>query len=164
MIYRAELTGEHPESIDEAAAWFAGKWGIPKEAYSGSMREAAACGGVPQWYVLRDADGRIAGGCGVIENDFHARRDLAPNLCALFVEPEHRGRGLARRLVSLALRDMEARGISRLYLITDHTGLYERMGWSYLCDVLCDGGEVSRVYVSPEGGTRCAPAARPTRD
>ena len=38
-------------------------------------------------------------GAGVISNDFHNRRDLAPNLCALFVEPAYRRQGIARRLL-----------------------------------------------------------------
>ena len=32
-------------------------------------------------------------GAGVIENDFHDRKDLTPNLCALFVEERKCGRG-----------------------------------------------------------------------
>ena len=90
---RAELTAP-------AAEWFASKWGIPAVEYSSSMAECALCrSAVPQWYLAMDGD-KIAGGCGVIENDFHDRRDLAPNLCALYVEPEYRGRGLAGELLS----------------------------------------------------------------
>ena len=75
---RAELTAP-------AAEWFASKWGIPAGEYSSSMAECALCrSAVPQWYLAMDGD-KIAGGCGVIENDFHDRRDLAPNLCALYV-------------------------------------------------------------------------------
>lgn len=152
-VYTAVLIREHAERMEEAAEWFAGKWGIPAAEYLASMRASAAGGGaVPQWYLLLDGDGRIAGGCGVIENDFHERRDLAPNLCALFVEPAHRRRGLARRLVDLALDDMAGLGLGRLYLITDHEGLYERMGWSFIGTVRCDGGELSRMYASPQRG------------
>ena len=37
---------------------------------------------VPQWYVAIE-NGRIIGGLGVIENDFHMRVDLTPNVCAV---------------------------------------------------------------------------------
>lgn len=30
---------EHPELLNEAAEWFHSKWGIPSEAYAGSMKE-----------------------------------------------------------------------------------------------------------------------------
>ncbi len=38
---------------------------------------------VPQWYVAMK-EARIIGGLGVIENDFHDRKDLAPNVCAAY--------------------------------------------------------------------------------
>ena len=81
---------EHPERKEEAAAWFHEKWGIPLEAYRASM---APClkkeGAVPQWYIaVRDEE--IIGGLGVIENDFHDRKDLSPNVCAVYVEEAYR--------------------------------------------------------------------------
>lgn len=138
---RAELTAS-------AAEWFASKWGIPAAEYSSSMAECALCrSAVPQWYLAMDG-GKIAGGCGVIENDFHDRRDLAPNLCALYVEPEYRGRGLAGELLSFAARDMAALGTGTLYLITEHDSFYERYGWEYLCTARPeDGGGPLRLYV-----------------
>ena len=42
--------------------------------------------GITQWYVIVDGQRNIIAGAGVIENDFHDRKDLTPNLCALFVE------------------------------------------------------------------------------
>ena len=82
-------------------------------------------GGVPQWYVIDD-DGRILAGAGVIENDFHERKDLAPNLCALFVEQDVRGQGLARELLRQIRTDIGGLGVSDLYLVTDHTAFYEK--------------------------------------
>ena len=34
----------------------------------------------------------------------------------------------------LAVSDMKAKGISPLYLVTDHTGFYERYGWEFYAD------------------------------
>ena len=68
----------------------------------------------------------------MIENDFHDRRDLTPNLCALYVEAPFRGRGLAGELLAFARREMSAGGVKRLYLATDLVSFYERYGWSYL--------------------------------
>ena len=48
---------------------------------------------VPQWYLtIRGKE--IIGGLGVIENDFHDRKDLAPNVCAVYVEEPYRRREL----------------------------------------------------------------------
>ena len=74
----------------QAALWFHEKWGIPKEAYEQSMNESLKNKkAVPQWYVVKEGD-RIVGGVGVIENDFHERKDLTPNICALYVEEDCR--------------------------------------------------------------------------
>ena len=77
----------------------------------------------------------IIAGVGVIENDFHERRDLTPNVCALYVEEKYRCRGIAGKLLELVRDDMENKGISPLYLITEHTSFYERYGWEFLCMV-----------------------------
>ena len=47
-----------------------------------------------------------------------------------------------------AAADMRAKGISPLYLLTDHTGFYERYGWEYLCMVQGDGEpDMTRMYI-----------------
>ena len=99
------------------------------------------------WYLCL-SEGRIVGGLGVIENDFHDRRDLAPNVCAVYTEEGHRGKGVAGRLLDLAVEDMRAKGVMPLYLVTDHTGFYERYGWEFLCMAREDGsGSETRVYM-----------------
>lgn len=148
--YRLLRLCDAPELERSAAEWFNSKWGIPMSAYLESMdaclRGEAA---VPQWYLaLERQGGDIVGGMGVIENDFHDRPDLSPNVCAVYVDEKHRGRGLAGSLLELVCRDMKSRGISTLYLLTDHTGFYERYGWSFLCMAQGDGDDApSRMYV-----------------
>ena len=67
-------------------------------------------GPIPQWYLAVTEEGEIAGGMGVIENDFHTRPDLTPNVCAVYVEPAFRGKGLARRMMEDLCRDMAQMG------------------------------------------------------
>ena len=99
------------------------------------------------WYAAWEGD-RIVGGLGVIDNDFHDRKDLAPNVCAVYTEEDRRGRGIAGRLLNMAVEDMRAKGISPLYLLTDHEGFYERYGWEFLCLARGDGEDrPSRMYV-----------------
>ena len=67
----------HPEWAEQAAGWFHEKWGVPLEAYLDSMETCIRRqAGVPQWLVALDEHGEIVAGAGVIENDFHDRRDL----------------------------------------------------------------------------------------
>ncbi len=138
---------ETPELVPSAAQWFAAKWGIPAEEYEASMRESAERGApVPQWYAVTDARGKIIAGAGVIQNDFRNRKDLSPNLCALFVEEPYRRRGSAGALLSFARESMRCAGIQKLYLVTEHTSFYERYGWRYITDATGDDGAKMRVY------------------
>ena len=85
---------DRPALKQPLAEWLHGKWYVPTEAYLESMDECLAGADVPQWYCVLDGE-RIVGGIGVIENDFHDRKDLTPNVCAVFVEEEYRCRGIA---------------------------------------------------------------------
>ncbi len=152
---------ERPELEREAAAWFRDKWGVPEEAYLECMDACLSGETELGWYLCLkrggqgsgrpapdDAAEEIVGGLGVIENDFHDRKDLSPNVCAVYTEPEHRGRGIAGRLLNLAVEDLRAKGISPVYLVTDHTGFYERYGWEFFCHAQGDGEDhLTRLYI-----------------
>lgn len=140
---------QHPDLIPASARWFHDKWGIPLEEYEASMRQCAAHPrAIPQWYVVRDSRQRTIAGAGVIDNDFHERKDCTPNLCALFVEEEYRGQGLARFLLDAIRRDMAQLGIPRLYLITEHEHFYEKCGWQFYTMVKEDSGALARMYMA----------------
>lgn len=133
---------------ERAAVWFHSKWGVPVEAYQESIADSLKEGAiVPSWYVCLDGD-KIIAGAGVIENDFHDRKDLTPNLCALYTEEDYRGKGIAGKLLNDICEDMADKGVETLYLITDHTDFYERYGWEFHCIVQDDGeSEMTRMYV-----------------
>ncbi len=131
----------------QAAAWFHSKWGVPEEAYLACM-EANLRGETPYGWYLCLHHGKIVGGLGVIENDFHNRPDLTPNICAVYTEEAHRSRGIAGKLLDMAVADLREKGISPAYLVTDHVGFYERYGWEFLCMVQGDGEpESTRMYI-----------------
>ena len=129
---------ERPELLERAAAWFHAKWGVPEAAYHGRMAEYINGATENGWYLCLDGE-RIVGGLGVIDNDFHVRPDLTPNVCAVYTEKAYRGRGIAGRLLKAVVENMRAKGITPLYLVSDHVGFYERYGWEFLCTVREDG-------------------------
>ena len=139
---------DQPELLTAAAQWFHEKWGIPPEAYLESMQQCLAGNHpVPQWYLALEQD-RIIGGLGVIENDFHNRKDLTSNVCAVYTEEDRRLQGIAGALLARVCSDMKEQGIDTLYLLTDHTSFYERYGWEFFCMVQGDGEpEPSRMYI-----------------
>lgn len=136
-----------PDCTDCAADWFHSKWHVPKQAYLDCMTAYLRGETEYGWYLCLDGD-RIVGGLGVIENDFHNRPDLAPNVCAVYTEADYRCRGIAGRLLNMAVEDLRTRDISPVYLLTDHVGFYERYGWEFLCMVQGDGEpNMSRMYI-----------------
>ena len=138
---------ERPALEKPAAHWFHQKWGVPEEAYLECMDAYLSGETEYGWYLCLDGDA-IVGGLGVIENDFHDRPDLAPNVCAVYTEESHRNHGIAGALLNMAVEDLRAHGVSPVYLVTDHTGFYERYGWEFLCMVQGDGEpEPTRMYI-----------------
>ncbi|MBQ1306450.1 MAG: GNAT family N-acetyltransferase [Erysipelotrichales bacterium] len=145
--YAYKSLRERPALLESAAEWFHKKWGVPKEAYLACMESYLKKETEYGWYLCMDRD-KIVGGLGVIENDFHDRKDLTPNICAVYTEEEYRGRGIAGHLLDMAVNDLKAKGITPVYLVTDHTGFYERYGWEFFCMVQGDGEpEMTRMYV-----------------
>ena len=136
-----------PEWMVLAAEWFHSKWRVPTEAYLECM-EAYLQGETEYgWYLCLDGN-QIVGGLGVIENDFHDRKDLTPNICAVYTEDPYRCRGIAGRLLNMAVEDLRLKGVSPVYLITDHTEFYERYGWEFLCMVQGDNEtDMTRMYI-----------------
>lgn len=138
---------EKPEYKQTAAAWFNSKWGVPTEAYLECMDAYLTGETELGWYLCLDGE-KIVGGMGVIENDFHDRKDLTPNVCAVYTEEDYRKQGIAGKLLNLTVEDLRAKGISPAYLVTDHTGFYERYGWEFLCLVQGDGEpDMTRMYI-----------------
>ena len=138
---------ERPEWKQAAAEWFHSKWNVPIEAYLDCMDAYLSGETEYGWYLCLDGN-KIVGGMGVIENDFHDRKDLAPNVCAVYTEEACRGKGIAGQLLTIVVDDMKSKGITPIYLVTDHTGFYERYGWEFLCMVQGDGEDsMSRMYI-----------------
>lgn len=145
--YKYITLREYPDLKEAAATWFNSKWGVPKEAYLECMESYLSNETEYGWYLCLDGENIIAG-MGVIENDFHDRKDLSPNVCAVYTDEEYRGKGIAGNLLNMVVDDMKDKGVTPIYLVTDHTGFYERYGWEFLCMVQGDGEpDMTRMYI-----------------
>lgn len=141
---------DNPAFAEKAAQWFSTKWDIPVEAYQESIQDCIEQKNrIPQWYIVVDHDDAIIAGAGIIENDFHDRKDLSPNLCALFVEEKYRNQNIARYILDFARKELGNMGYKKLYLVTDHTEFYEKCGWDFLTFVNDDDGIPERMYFAP---------------
>lgn len=147
MKYQFTKITENPLLKERAVEWFHNKWGVPKEAYEECMQECID-GKVPyDWYLCLDND-EIIGGLGVIKNDFHDRKDLSPNVCAVYTEETYRSRGIAGKLLDIVVEDMKNKGVTPIYLVTDHNNFYEKYGWKFHCMVQGDDEpNLTKLYV-----------------
>ena len=138
---------EKPELKEKASKWFSSKWRVPTEAYLSCMESYISGETEYGWYLCLDGE-KIVGGMGVIENDFHDRKDLTPNVCAVYTEEDYRNQGIAGKLLNMVVDDLRVKGISPVYLLTDHDNFYERYGWEFLCMAQGEGESyMSRMYV-----------------
>lgn len=106
-----------------------------------------------EWLAPRIADGRYfgwiaqsagqaVGGLGMMEIDwpphpFHPASDRRGYILNVFVEPEHRGQGIARNLMAEARDEAKRRGLAFAVLHATEQGrpLYERLGWAQTAEM-----------------------------
>jgi predicted N-acetyltransferase YhbS len=69
-----------------------------------------------------------------IESDLESRRDLSPWVAALWVDPTHRKKGVATRLLKCAEEQLQLQGHEKIYLCaTDEKhNFYGKLGWQII--------------------------------
>jgi GNAT superfamily N-acetyltransferase len=87
------------------------------------------------WII--ECDGAAVAGLGMIIIEWpphpaHPTQDRRGYVLNVFVEPAHRSRGLATRLMMMAREEARRRGIGFMVLHTTALGrpVYERLGWT----------------------------------
>lgn len=149
---------DYPEYVNQFIRYFQSRWASPESmsVYDDCMKSAInSAAPLPEWYILIDTnDGsfdeeHIAGGVGLITNDFNSRQDLYPWLCALYVEENYRGRNLGKCLIDYVRRQAALLSFDNVYLATDHIGYYEHFGFKYIGTAYHPWGETSRIYAAP---------------
>ena len=135
-----------PKEIPETAKFFHKKWGVPLDAYIESMQESLSSKtGVPAWYYIKN-NNEIIAGLGIIENDFHKRKDLRPNICAVYVKEDFQKQGIAKKLLNHACNELSQHHIEDVYLITTHQEFYEHCNFSFVGMIEEDDGNLVRCY------------------
>lgn len=147
LKYEFVTLRQRPQLKDIASSWFHEKWKVDKKAYLECIEAYINHQTEYGWYLCLYNDS-IVGGLGVVDNDFHERKDLSPNVCAMYVESKHRNQGIAGQLLNIVVNDMKEKGIYPIYLITDHIKFYEKYGWEFFCMVKEDNNlNFTRMYI-----------------
>ena len=91
--------------------------------------------------------------CTYAERDDIQPTELTPWVGFVYTVPARRGHRYAGLLFAEVERLAREEGVDAVYLSTNHTGLYEKYGFSYLTQMTDLDGNPSRIYVK-----RIAPA------
>jgi GNAT superfamily N-acetyltransferase len=125
---------QRPEFFDIVADRIWQAWwkdgGHPLAYISGRLRQNLNAEPIPIALVAHDG-AAFLGTASVIASDLEERPQYTPWVAAVWVEPQHRARGIGGALVERAARDCFALGIRRAYLCARpaRMGFYQRLGW-----------------------------------
>ncbi len=84
--------------------------------------------------------------CTLTQKDCIDDEDLFPWIGFVFTAPEYRGNRYSERLIAYACDAAVKLGYDKVYLATDHIGLYEKYDFTYIESRMDVYGEESRVY------------------
>lgn len=136
---------DRPEFADTVAdrVWraFWKEAGYPLEFLTGLVQQSFGPGPIPTTFVAHEGE-RFLGTVSVIVSDEARRPQYTPWVAALWVEPDHRRRGIGAALVERAADFAFGTGAHRIHLLSrEHKrGYYESLGWRCLeADVLEPG-------------------------
>lgn len=129
------------EKIEEGD-WGAAKF-LAKLLRERSFQQATGGGTV---YLMMDGE-NIVSFVTLTRQDCIADESLYPWLGFFYTFPVYRGHRYGGQLLAYAAEEVKKRGCGQVYLATDHVGLYEKYGFSYLENRVDIYGEDSRIYV-----------------
>lgn len=95
--------------------------------------------------IMTDKE-RIVSFCTLAQKDCIDDDTLFPWIGFVYTAPEYRGNRYSGRLVEYACNEASAQGFENIYIATDHMGLYEKYGFTYIESRVDIYGEESRIY------------------
>lgn len=112
---------EAAASYADNCSWRAGK-NLAKQMRAGKFADWERV------FVAIDS-GDIAGYCTLVKTDCIPNVDYTPYVSSVFVGEDYRGKRLSERLIQSATDYAREQGFDRVYLVSDHVGLYEKYGF-----------------------------------
>lgn len=121
--------------------WRAAKY-LARKLSNGEFHQEVGEGTV---YLLADGD-KLVSFLSLAERDC-VDVPYGPWIGFVHTAPEYRGHRYVGKLIDHACAVAREHGVQRVYLCTDHVGLYEKYGFTYLENRVSIYGEDSRIYV-----------------
>jgi GNAT superfamily N-acetyltransferase len=121
------------------------------EKHAAMLERTLARGQIPTTFVALEGD-VLLGSASLVRRDMSIRPELTPWLAAVYVTPEHRGKGVGTALVHRAIIEAQRLGATNVYLYTpDKERFYARRGWSVFERVEYGGWDVVIMETDPAG-------------
>ncbi|MFN6735975.1 GNAT family N-acetyltransferase [Enterococcus gallinarum] len=95
------------------------------------------------------AHNQLAGFCTIVKEDI-VPLQVAPFIATVYVAPSYRGNHLSQQLVSAAERRLHQIGFDTIYIVTQLTGLYEKLGYQKIETATDRFGRRMRVLAKNE--------------
>lgn len=96
-------------------------------------------------FIMLDENKPIAF-CNVVEEDYIKFNNLDRFIAMLYIDPEYRNKGLSKVFIKYSEGEIKDEGFDKAYIVTQHKGLYEKMGYKLL-QVIDDGPhEIDYLY------------------
>ena len=137
-------------TCDNQSHWLAGiaanEWRAAKFLANllekGEFRQNVGEGTV---YLLTEGDDLVSF-LSLAQRDCVQAPEYTPWIGFVHTAPEYRGHRHMGKLIDHACAAAREHGVARVYLCTDHVGLYEKYGFTYLENRVSIYGEDSRIY------------------
>lgn len=125
----------------EQGDWSAAKY-LARHLRDGTFRTLVGGGTV---YLLMDGNNLVSF-VTLTHQDCIADEALYPWLGFFYTFPAYRGHRYGGQLLEYGAQEAKKQGHKQVYLATDHEGLYEKYGFTYLENRVDIHGEDSRIY------------------
>ena len=96
-------------------------------------------------FIMADGE-KLVSFCTLTCRDCIKDDDLFPWVGFVFTTPEYRGKRYSGEVIEAACKRALRQGFDKVYLATDHIGLYEKYGFTYMENRTDIYGEESRIY------------------
>lgn len=137
------------QHIPQLAQWHHQEWAHLSSADATvtilieQMSEYLSDAAIPKMFICEEAN-QVMGSSSLITADMDSRTDLSPWLANVYVDANHRNKGLGKLLVNAVVDYAKALGLQKIYLFTaDKADFYQALGWSIISREDYKGGRVT---------------------
>ena len=92
-------------------------------------------------------DGRIVGMASIMKTDYYPLPEIYPWISSVFVQEDMRGQRISGHLIEYANNYARKHGFDKTYIPSEHEGLYEKYGYTYVKDIVNYGNGIDHLFV-----------------